>query len=47
MNFMKFFLQLIMLPTASVLMAPSAVEAGGGNHEGHHDQNTSYLNMRD
>ncbi len=45
--FMKLFSQLLLLPASLCLLAPAAVEAGGGDHKGHHDHHNSHMNMGD
>jgi len=44
---MKFFSRLLLIPAALGLMAPMAVEAGGGDHKGHHDHHSGHMNMGD
>ena len=47
MRSMKLFSWLFLIPAALGFMAPMAVEAGGGDHKGHHDHHDSYMNMGD
>ena len=44
---MKLFSRLLLIPAALGLMAPMAVEAGGGDHKGHHDHHGGHMNMGD
>ena len=44
---MKLFSRLLLIPAALGLMAPMAVEAGGGDHKGHHDHHNSHMKMGD
>ena len=44
---MKLFSRLLLIPAALGLMAPMAVEAGGGDHKDHHDHHDSHMKMGD
>ena len=44
---MRLFARLLSIPAALGFMAPMAVEAGGGDHKGHHDHHDSHMKMGD
>ena len=39
--------KILLFPFAIGLLAPAAVEAGGGDHKGHHDHHGGHMNMGD
>ena len=39
--------KILVFPVAIGLLAPVAVEAGGGDHKGHHDHHGGHMNMGD
>ena len=44
---MRLFARLLSIPAALGFMAPMAVEAGAGDHKGHHDHHDSHMKMGD
>ena len=44
---MKLFSRLLLFPASLGLLAPTVVEAGGGDHKGHHDHHGGHMNMGD
>ena len=44
---MKNLSKILLFPVAIGLLAPAAVEAGGGDHKGHHDHHGGDMNMGD
>ena len=44
---MKNLGKILIFPVAIALLAPASVEAGGGDHKGHHDHHGGHMNMGD